>query len=199
MSRELEPAETPLWNLDHELGEGVFFDDAFTIRARARIKDEPYHKPQELVPLSPSGDRTYVLLQPYILLPDVSIRIDLQQSRSDPLVAGQVAGVEWQGMTQERIGDGQAWYYPSDRTLILWECMLLPRYRSDEDPAYDRNLRTLWHGFERLLLTRFPQTEQLVTPSWEPEYGPARFEAFLEDLGYTKHSAEAYIKGVRSG
>ncbi|MBV9282510.1 MAG: hypothetical protein JOZ41_20725 [Chloroflexi bacterium] len=197
MSRELEPTED-FWTLDEELGEGVFFDDAFTIRARAHIREERYRGREELIRLSPSGVRSYVLMHPYILLPDITLTVDLAPASADPSVVGHVSSSEWTGMKQERIGDGQAWYYPADQTLILWECMLLPRYREDEDPAHDGNLHTLWEGFEQLLLTRFPQTEQLVTPSWEPEYGPASWEAFLEDLGYTKLSAEAYTKGVRT-
>ena len=43
------------------------------------------------------------------------------------------------------------------------------RYQTGEAPE-DPNLKTLWTGFERFLLGRFPRTRQLVTTPDDPLY-----------------------------
>jgi hypothetical protein len=196
MSHEREPTEAPFWHLDEELGVGVFFDEAFTVRTRAHIAEESYRGRREIVPLAKAGNRFYVLIHPYILLPDISVTVDLSSSPSPSGQIGQVQSAGWEGMKHERIGDGQAWYYPADRTLVLWECILYQRYQQDENPLHDTNYANLWHGFEDFLVGRFPDARTIVTPSWEPDVKPQSWQAFLSFLGYKQLSQEAFAKGV---
>ena len=41
---------------------------------------------------------------------------------------------------QREIGQAQAWYYPADHLLVLWECFLEDPFRQDE-PTADELLR----------------------------------------------------------
>ena len=82
---------------------------------------------------------------------------------------GKIVRSEQVGTHQQLIGKAQAWYYQPDRTLILWEAFLERAYCRRDNPD-DPNLHELWRGFERFLLQRFPQTQRIATPSWEPLY-----------------------------
>ena len=99
---------------------------------------------------------------------------------------------------KERIGDGQAWYYREDRTLVLWECMLFPRHRQPL-PDSDPNLHVLWQGFERFLLDRFPGARRIVTPRDEPEYEPEAWERVPAGRGYRDLGGGAYRRDVPPG
>ena len=50
--------------------------------------------------------------------------------------------------------DAQAWYYPTDKTIVLWECFFEERFRKDPLPE-DLNMQKLWQSFERYLLQIF--------------------------------------------
>ena len=58
--------------------------------------------------------------------------------------------------------DAQAWYYPTDKTIVLWECFFEERFRKDPLPE-DLNMQKLWQSFERYLLQMFPQASTLAT------------------------------------
>jgi hypothetical protein len=199
MTRELEPQEAPFWHLDEELGEARLYGESCRVRGRIHLQEEkytPYVTRQEIFPLQTShGIRDYVLMHPYLLLPDISLEVTLSPQPNPSGAIGTVTSSEWQGMKHERIGDGQAWYYRGDRTLLLWECMLFERHRAS-DPNEDENLLALWHGFENFLTRHFPEASRIVTPSFDPEYDQGEWEAFLQQLGYEALSDEAFAKEV---
>ena len=59
----------------------------------------------EIIPLrEKTGERTYILMHPYVHEPS------LRQAR---------------GLREKPVGNAQAWYYPSDTMLVLWECFLI--------------------------------------------------------------------------
>jgi hypothetical protein len=92
------------------------------------------------------------------------------------------------------IGDGQTWYYPKDRALVLCECNLFDRYR-DDNPLLDQNLHVLWRGFQAILADRFPRAARVVTPAWEPIYDDqAAWRQFLEELGFNAINDRAHGK-----
>ncbi len=77
MTTEHEPREPrPVRQLDEELGEVAFFGEAWTLRVKAALLDEPYRRVlrSEIVPLTAErGTRTVVHAQPYILVPHVTL------------------------------------------------------------------------------------------------------------------------------
>jgi hypothetical protein len=100
-------------------------------------------------------------------------------------------------MRQEEIGQAQAWFYPKEHILILWECFLNDPYQAD-DPRNDHLLQPLWQGFETFLLNRFPQAEKIVTPSWEPMYDHTAdsWPEFLQNLGYQQLGRQVFGKDI---
>ena len=134
-----------------------------------------------------------------MLLPEITLTVGLyDRPRRDDAgdAIGRVVDSTWEGMRHHQIGSGQAWYYRNDRLLVLWELELWDRYRTstrpDEDPAYT----AIWRAFEHDLLTRFPDTKSLATPSWEPDVEPAVWQGFLTMLGYRSATPMAYSKTV---
>jgi hypothetical protein len=138
------------------------------------------------------------MAKPYILQPDYRLTVGLGPQPTDQDAIGEVVGSDWVGMRQLEVGHTQAWHYPQDRTLILWECLLEHRHRK-ADPRTDKTLRAIWLGFEGFLLRRIPDVERIVTPSWEPIYEEDKdaWPHFLETLGYGQISERAYCKEVR--
>ena len=145
-----------------------------------------------------SGTRIYVMARPYILEPDYRISIGLYQQPAREGAIAEVTSSDWVGMRQREVGQAQAWLYPQERTLVLWECFLEDWYRS-EDPRTDENLKALWLGFESFLLRTLPQrVDRIATPSWEPLYNQDKqaWPEFLEALGYIRIGDRAYGKDV---
>lgn len=190
---EREPA--PYWHEDVAIGEGRFYRDIYTIRARLHTETERFSRRDEIIPLSePTGRRVYVHAKPYILLPDITLTVALSERPELSGAIGEVLGSEWTGMRQEEIGQAQAWCYPTDRLLVLWECFLEERHRRD-DAAADSTHAALWTSFEHLLLTRFPDTERLVT-TWEDLYDRSDWHAFLSAQGYEQAAPAAFLKAA---
>ncbi len=158
----------PYWNHDTEIGTATIDGEAYGIRVRLHESPERYTESSELVPITRRGERIYYHARPYILLPDIRLTVEL--TRPEPTGAiGQVLSSEYTGVRPVEIGEAQAWYYPQDQTLVLWECLLEDRYRSP-DPLHDDALRVLWEGWEQLLIERSKGARRIVTPSWEPLY-----------------------------
>jgi hypothetical protein len=200
MSHERAPQEAPFWQLDEELGDVRLYGELYSVRGQMHLSEERYTPSasrHEIFPLQSSqGIRDYVLLHSYILLPDITLEVTLSPDtpRSNG-ESGTVTSSEWQGLKHERVGDGQAWYYRGDQTLLLWECLLFERHRTP-DPNEDANLFALWHGFEDFLTQHFPTATRIVTPRHEPDYEPGQWEAFLQQLGYEPESETAFAKEV---
>lgn len=96
-------------------------------------------------------------------------------------------------MRHVEIGQAQAWYYPSERLLVLWECYLFDRWRL-ADPVQDPALNGLWQRFEAELLARFPEAELMATPSWKDIYERPAWQTFLNQQGYAPATTGAFVK-----
>jgi len=192
------PAEPPYWTHDTSLFTGsirYFGREPVLVRGKLHLADEPYHKSDadlEIVPLTQKqGESTYVNMRAYVLVPDITLTIDLyptpRQSAAYSYI-GKVAGAATENpkMKEQEIGDGQAWYYPADRTIVLWECELhLP---FEQAPIHqDPNMHGLWSGFEQFLYTQFPDAVQIATTYSDPSYETAEYQEFLTALGYSPH------------
>lgn len=77
---------------------------------------------------------------------------------------GVVAGSRRTGADYLVVGSCQAWYYPADRILVLWETKLYESNKQAVAPVDNRLLRDIWQKFEKWLLNRFPQAERIATP-----------------------------------
>jgi hypothetical protein len=112
-------------------------DGPASARLSIHQNDESYprgHGHTEILPVCDErGTRAYLLAHPYRLLPDLTITVGLSPTPAPDGAIGTVEAVHWEGMHQDRLGDLQAWYYPTDRTLILWEVTLFSRFRTQPD------------------------------------------------------------------
>ena len=60
------------WNSDVALGAASLAGERYTLRARMPTNQEAYHKEREIVALRHArGTQDYVLMHPYILVPDI--------------------------------------------------------------------------------------------------------------------------------
>jgi hypothetical protein len=199
--RTNEP-EDPFWQFDEAIGEGRFYGEPYTMRLKAHISEERYHRAEgdEIVPLqAKSGTRIDVLAKPYILIPDYTFTIGMYSQPTEQGAIGEVISSDWVGMKQQEIGQAQSWLYKEDRTLILWEAYLHDWCRKD-DPRTDETLHTLWTGFEGFLLRQLSHhpIERIAVPGWEPLYDTDKeaWPQFLEGLGYDRISDKAFGRQV---
>ena len=201
MSRkEPEPAkEQPYWTHDAALFTGRFryFSrelEPVEVRGKIHLSQEPYRLQQAETAIEPiqhlTGTRSYVHLKPFVLVPDLILTVGLspkprQYADQDPAI-GEVIGAREQKMKEVEIGQCQAWYYPKDQTIIVWEC-LLHHFVQEKPLLDDHNMTAYWQGFERFLLQQFPNASQIATPYHDPEYDFAEYQQFLTTLGYWPH------------
>lgn len=189
----------PYWQEDIAIGEGrLFRGETYTIRMRLHIETERFHRHHEIVPLSETrGERVYIHGKPYILVPDITLSIGLYPQPEPTGAIGAVTGSAWTGMRHEDIGQAQAWFYPMDRLVMLWECFPDERF-STADPRTDATLGTLWTGFERFLVEHFPEAERIAT-TWEDKYARPLWQEFLAAHGYQPVVPAAFIKPLNPG
>lgn len=79
---------------------------------------------------------------------------------------------------------------------MLWECYPHDRYRV-ADPRADAGLKTVWTGFEHLLLERFLGTQRIITPSWEDIYERVVWQEFLRSIGYQPLNEGSFAKEAK--
>ena len=172
MTTEREPA--PYWNDDRELGEVFFGHDYRLIRARSHIAVERFfgRGSETLFALTErEGRRTYV--QSRLYLPHA------------PGIA-----------REQRIAAAQAWHYPADRTVVLWELLLEPPFQRQPDPREDLLLRSLWLHYEHFLSARFPDADQVLT-TWEDIYDRGQWAGFLGAVGFRQSGPAVFVKPSR--
>ena len=201
------PAEPPYWTHDTSLFTGsirYFGKEPVLVRGKLHVADEPYHKSDadlEIVPLTQQqGESTYVNMRAYVHVPDISLTVRLHAQPDLPTIGEVVSSQEKPKMKEQEIGDGQAWYYPADRTIVLWECELHRPF--EEAPMHrDPNMHGLWSGFEQFLTAQFPDAVQIATTYSDPSYETAEYQEFLTALGYSPHptAKAAWSKEIQRG
>jgi hypothetical protein len=190
------------------LGVGVVERHEQTIRLRAHVSEERYFSDHDdlLVPgLSKPGTRTYVHAKPYILRPEITLTVGLHPNPKPTGEVGTVLGSDVSKLRPVEIGNAQAWYYPTKRTVVLWECFLESHYRGvdlmagqttkTDNPATDGTNVLVWQGFERFLTELFPDASRLVT-TFEPIYERPVFASFLAPQGYTQDGTVRFMKDL---
>lgn len=203
----------PYWPELHALGEAIISrDERHQLYLQVHTSEESYGGANwgatelDIKLCVPRGVRQYVHARPCILVPRIILTVALSQSASEIVApsqacfgerVGKVIDSEVEGMERRGVGNAQAWYYPEDKLLVLWECEVFPSWRrkssrADDDPI----LPLVWHGFESLLLEKFTDAERIVTPSWEPNYERDDWQAFLRSFSYARQNdnLQAYVK-----
>ncbi len=205
--------DDPYWQQLVPIGKATFsHNDTHELYLQVHTSDEAYTDEWERelgIELSaPRGVRKYVHVKPCILIPRIVLAVAVNDSIEfasqspasifgEPI--GKVISSEVQGMERREIGNAQAWFYPSDNVLVLWECEVFRSFGAhSKDPATNNILATAWEGFERVLLEQFADTERIVTPGWEPEYQREQWQSFLRGRDYLpeKGNPQAFVKRI---
>jgi hypothetical protein len=202
-SHEREPAERdPYWTEDASLFEGsfrYFRGSPSIVRARIHVDEEAYRLDaadlEAALTIQKAGSRSYVLMKPYVLEPDIRLTVGLYTGETSDQAVGEVLASQWEGMRQRDIGHAQAWHYPTANTTMLWECFLERHFR-DQPLPQDRNMKGLWQAVERYLVSRFPATKQLVTTDKDPMFDDQEYQHFLRELGYGSVGKALYGKVI---
>lgn len=193
--------ETPYWNADARIGTLRLGSQKTTpLHLQAHVSPEqPARLREDLVAIPRQEERGYIYVQgrPYIAEPDLRLTVALNPNATQDGPIGTVVGNERAGARQRVVRNAQAWCYPGERTIILWECYLFEQHRQADSPAEDANLLACWRGFERFLLRRFPETGRVVTTHDDPLYDTTEYQRFLGELGYRQYSPRAFEKEVR--
>ncbi len=198
--KEPEPqSEPPYRTLDTSLFEGrfkYFSRDLEPVQVRGKIhtlEEQFYLHPADLhiEPIeNRRGTRTYVHMKPFVLVPDIVLTIGVYPQPDEAGAIGEVIKSQERKHKEVEIGQAQAWYYPQDRTIMLWECLLNP-FVQDKPLFEDPNMRDLWYSFERFLRKNCTGADRIVTPYHDPEYEHEEYQEFLASLAYTPHPAGA--------
>ena len=170
---------------------------------RFHTSEERYFATQhEIIPLTEKkGTRTYVIMQPYVLEPKLTITVGLypkpkRYADQDDAIGETISQPKQDGFREAQVGHAQAWYYPHDKTIVLWECFFDSRFRRHPLPE-DANMHKLWKGFEHWLVSQLPQAKTLATPFNDPiAESIEEYQAFLKSLGYSPMATAAFGKSV---
>ncbi len=195
------------WTHDAPLFVGTFpyyRNDPRMVQARLHISDEKFWYDEfEIIPLNlkpgDTGQRTYVMMHPYILEPDVYMTVGLypepRHYADQDEGIGEVLSTQVKGMKQHQIGNAQAWYYPQDKVIVLWECFLDTHMRNVQSLTEDFHMPKLWSSFEQWLIKQFPEAKEIVTPFNDPIAKTSEeYQQFLRSLDYQPVAEAAFGK-----
>jgi len=190
----------PYWQHHVILGDGEIEGKSALIRLRMHRSGERYSNGEPFIPLtSRSGKRVYFHAKPYILIPDITVTVALSQPNGEQtrfgMEVGRVVGSNVKKLKPLEIGNAQAWYYPEDRVLMLWECYVEARFRRQDDPNQDALHQLVWNGFENVLLKELTETSKIYTVR-EPIYDNVLFAQFLAGQGYKPFEKVSFYKDV---
>jgi hypothetical protein len=91
------------------------------------------------------------MMQPYVREPKLTLIVGIYNQpkkyhdQESPI--GEVISSRHEGFREAQVGNAQAWYYHTDKTIVLWECFFNDRFRKDPLTT-DKNMQKLWHSFE---------------------------------------------------
>jgi hypothetical protein len=180
----------------------TYYREPQQVHGRFHASDERYFDgSHEIIPLqAPKGTRTYVMMHPYVLEPKLTLTVGLYNKpkkyadQESPI--GEVIGSNHEGFREVQVGNAQAWYYPADKMIVLWECFFESRFHKHPFPT-DTNMQKLWQSFEHYLLKQFPQASTLATPFHDPiAESIDEYQIFLKSLGYSPIAEAAFGKRV---
>ena len=183
----------------------TYYREPQQVHGRIHASDERYFDgSHEITPLNHRhGQRTYVMMHPYVLEPKLTLTIGLYNQpkhyadQESPI--GETIGTpQVVGFREAQVGRAQAWYYPTDKMIVLWECFFDSRFHIHPF-ATDTNMQQLWQSFERYLVQKFPTAETLATPFNDPiAESIDEYHAFLKSLGYSPLVQGAFGKRIHT-
>jgi hypothetical protein len=90
------------------------------------------------------GNRTYFFMRPYIERPNIvlTMAVSPKQYADAGIILGKTTGSRVAGFKHDEIGNAQAWYYPQDKVLVLWECFFSD-FARDVPLLQDTNMASL--------------------------------------------------------
>jgi hypothetical protein len=196
--------DDPFWTHDTLLFAGSFKyyrDKKQEVRGKIHMVGERYdfnsfgHSLEREYLNNRTGQRIYLLMHPYVVQPNIVMNIILQPKRYADAgdIIGKTTSSRVEGVRHHDIGSAQAWYYPEDKILLPWECFL-HTFARDVPLLKDTNMVQLWTGFERWLLTQFPEAEKIVTPFADPLWEVKEYQSFLRKRGYKKSKSGTFAK-----
>ena len=140
------------------------------------------------------------MMHPYVREPKLTFTVGLYPKpkhyadQESPI--GEVIGSNHKGFREVQLGSAQAWYYPADKTIVLWECFFDDRFRKHPLPE-DANMQHLWQSIEHWLIKQFPKASTLTTPFNDPiAESIDEYQSFLKTLGYTSLAQGAFGKEI---
>jgi hypothetical protein len=100
------------------------------------------------------------MMQPYVLEPNLTLTIGLytkpkHYADQDSPIGESIGAPQVQGFREAQVGNAQAWYYHTDKTIVLWECFFDSRFHKHPFAA-DTNMHQLWQSL--------PSSKLLDTP-----------------------------------
>jgi hypothetical protein len=190
-------APDPYWTHNPVIGEGDVEQHNSLIRLHLHRSEERAYHGESLFPIAVKrGDtKIYFHAKPYILIPRMTLTMGLTRPKADSDEIGRVIGSDVTKLQEREIGNAQAWYYPAEKALVLWECYLFEPF-AQKDPCNDPLLDTLWQGFEKALLKELPETTKIYT-TYEPIYDRPVYVTFLAKHGYHPVEKVAFVKEVK--
>jgi hypothetical protein len=187
----------PYWTHNLILGEGDVERHKSLIRLHLHRSEETYeHSREELFPFTVRrGNRSYFHAKPYILIPRITLTVGLTRPKADSDEIGRGIGSDVTNIQERELGNAQAWYYPEEKALVLWECYLFEPFRKD-NPLKDPLLAIVWAGFENALLKALPNITKIYT-TYEPIYDRLVYKTFLKKMQYRPLEKVAFVKEVK--
>jgi len=107
----------------------TYYTKPQTVWGQFHTADETYFgAASEIIPLKhKKGKNTYVMMQPYVLEPKMTITVGLyskpkQFADQESAIGKTIGQPNHEGFREVQLGHAQAWYYHLDKTIVLWEC-----------------------------------------------------------------------------
>ena len=202
----IKPVDDDFWSQHLPLFTAQFptyYTKPQKVWGRFHTSEEQYSdSSQEIIPIKEKkGKRTYVMMQPFVLEPKLTFTFGLYKNpkhyADQANVIGKTLGQpKHEGFKEVQIGNGQAWYYHKDKTIVLWECFFDSRFHKHPFQE-DMNMQNLWKGFEHWLIKQFPQATTLATPFNDPiAKSIDEYQSFLRKLGYSPIAEGAFGKKI---
>src|ERR671914_3107530 len=150
------------WTHNPVIGERDVQGQKSLIRLHLHKSEERAYHSESLFPIAVKhGDtKIYFHAKPYILIPRMTFTVGLTKPKAGSREIGRVIGSDVTKLQEREIGNAQAWYYPKDKALVLWECYLFEPYRT-KDSRKDSLLSAVWQGFEDALLKELPDASRI--------------------------------------
>jgi hypothetical protein len=203
MKEQEHEGKDDFWSAHHYLFTAKFpayYTQPQKVWGRFHTSEEQYTDSRdEIIPIKEKkGKRTYVMMQPYVREPNLTLTIGLydkpKQYADQESSIGKVIGSRQEGFKEVQVGNAQAWYYHTDETIVLWECFFNKRFMK-HPLLTDTNMQHLWKRFELWLVKKFPKASTLATPFNDPiAKSIDEYQSFLKKLGYSPIAQAAFGK-----